>query len=297
MKKFKVNLHVCDGCNYRCRHCFAHFAPHTYRNAADWKRIIDNCLESGLADSFNFAGGEPMLYPELMDVVKYAHSKGAACSLITNGFLMTPEWAAENAQYFQTVGFSLDGFDADMLRNLGRATVKGEVLSLSVLRENIAALKAANPNIRIKVNTVVSACNCDENVAETLKTMPVDRWKILKMMPFRTEGFSNYDIEISDAVYGGFLRRNLETLGIHDYQAGTVLMWTDEGMEVVAEQTVQGTYIMVDAGGFLVDDTLNSNYVRIADLTETPFAAAMNKLTLHEELYHSRYAECDKAAM
>lgn len=290
MKKLKVNLHLIEACNYRCRHCFAHFDKHNVLGKDKWQAIIDNTVKSGMVSSFNFAGGEPLLYPNLTSLAEYARSLGCDCSVITNGSCINEDWIKNNAHLFSTIGFSLDSFSPGTLRKIGRCDASGRVLDLDRIKEIFTLIKAYNPSVKIKVNTVVSAVNKDENLGELIKKheLPVDRWKILRIAKFENECFSNADITITDDEYTAYISRNLASFGIAA-ETDNVLYRTYNCMEIVCEINLNGTYIMIDAGGYLVDDTKNSSYVRIIDCKETPFAEGLDKLTFKSDIYEARY--------
>ena len=290
MKDLKVNLHVIEACNYRCRHCFAHFDKHNVLSKEKWQAIILNAVNSGMVSSFNFAGGEPLLYPHLASLAEYALSLGCDCSIITNGSCIDEEWIKNNAHLFSTIGFSLDSFSPDTLRAIGCCDVNGNILSIDRIKHIFTLIKKYNPSAKIKINTVVSAVNKDENLGESIKNyqLPVDRWKILRMARFENDRFSNTDITITDEEYTAYITRSLASLGI-TAEEGKVLYRTGAGTEIVCESDLNGTYIMVDAGGHLVDDTKNSSYVRIIDCTETPFADGIEKLTFKSDIYEARY--------
>ena len=91
-KKYKINLHILEAYNFKCRHCFSKFGTDETLPVEDWKKIVDNCIAVADVAEFNIAGGEPMLYPGLTELVKYILSKGVKVSLITNGSLMDEEW-------------------------------------------------------------------------------------------------------------------------------------------------------------------------------------------------------------
>lgn len=87
MKKngnLKVNLHLIEACNYKCRHCFAHFDKHKVLDKEQWQKIIYNTVDSGMVSSFNFAGGEPLLYPHLTSLAEYAVSLGSLTVVVSS---------------------------------------------------------------------------------------------------------------------------------------------------------------------------------------------------------------------
>ena len=290
MKKLKVNLHVIEACNYRCRHCFAHFDKHNVLSKEKWQSIILNAVNSGMVSSFNFAGGEPLLYPHLTSLAEYARSFGCDCGVITNGSCINEEWIKNNAALFSTIGFSLDSFSPDTLREIGRCDINGNILSIDRIKQIFTLIKKYNPAAKIKINTVVSAINKDENLGKLIKEhgIPVDRWKILRMARFENDSFSNTDITITDEEYNNYIARNLASFGI-TAEPDKVLYKTATETEIVCENNLNGTYIMVDAGGYLVDDTKNSSYVRIIDCNNTPFADGLEKLTFRSDIYEARY--------
>ena len=108
------------------------------------------------------------------------------------------------------------------------------------------------------------------------------------MCPFKNEEFSNYNLTVTDSEYQEFVRRNTGTLNA--VKNSDMIYTSDNGMEIVAEDRINGGYIMVDAGGYLVDDTLNTNYTRIIDCKADDFATGIERLNLDKELYAARYS-------
>ena len=290
MKKFKVNFHICEACNYHCKHCFAKFDCRKMLSAEEWIRIADNVIGSGMVREINIAGGEPMLHPGLMEIARYIRERGVDVSLITNGHYMTPDWIRENAGVFKTIGLSIDTLDTERQKNLGRCDRKGGHLTPEQVDERIRLLRETNPNLRIKLNTVVSAVNRDDNLAEMVKGWKIDRWKIMKMQLFENGCFSNRCIEIDEAGYGGYVGRALTEFGL-SYQDADSMVYDADGTEIVAEKVLRASYIMIDANGWLVDDSQNDSYTKISDCLEEPFADGYARLPLNQENYLKRYEE------
>ena len=67
----KINLHILEICNYKCEHCFAHFDSKKILTEKEWEKIVDNCIENTDVEEFNIAGGEPLLYKDLMKLAKH----------------------------------------------------------------------------------------------------------------------------------------------------------------------------------------------------------------------------------
>ncbi len=286
----KVNIHVTEKCNFHCRQCYAKFDDFASPTLNEWKKVIDNCFASGKVDAFNFAGGEPLLYNGIDELIEYAHSLGTSVSIITNGYLINDAWIERNANNLDTIGFSIDSFSEETLRSIGRCTCSGRLLETERLVHIIRRLKECNPNIKIKLNTVVSALNKDECPASEIVryNLPVSRWKLLRMCPFSNEEFNNYELAVTDEEYSTYVSNCVSELNAETENG--VLYTTTSGMELVAEDRINGGYIMIDAGGYLVDDTLNTNYTRIINCINEDFSHGLELLNFDTGLYNSRYS-------
>jgi radical S-adenosyl methionine domain-containing protein 2 len=109
---FIINLHLLEKCNYRCKHCFARFDSYKLLSVQNWKRIIDNITEKTPVSRFNLAGGEPLLYQGLDEIIEYINTKDIQVSLITNGYLLSEEHIHEFKGRLSMVGISIDALHA-----------------------------------------------------------------------------------------------------------------------------------------------------------------------------------------
>ena len=174
----------------------------------DWEQIIDNCMEDQVASEFNIAGGEPLLYKDLIGLTKYIRNKGAKVSIITNGSLMNEEWIQKYGQLFSTIGFSVDSANDETNQKIGRCVNTGSVISASRVTKLCELIRKYAPDCKIKINTVVTALNKDEQISDFIDTTKPDRWKILKMKPFVYGAFSNISFQISVVEFDEFVRQN-----------------------------------------------------------------------------------------
>ena len=267
-EKYIVNLHLLESCNYSCLHCFAHFDSNRILTLEEWKKIIDNIASSNLCSRINLAGGEPLLYPQLNEVIEYIHNKNIDVSLITNGFLLTPTWIETFAPYLSGIGISIDSLIPNTLLQLGRCTNKKEILTT----ENVVLLlQTMNKNkVFAKINTVVSKLNYTEDFSLLFKNVVVDRWKILKMKTFENTAYSNKLLDISNKDYFSFVDRHQNI------------------PNKIIESNLVNSYTMIDSQGNLVSNE-GLNYKKIGNLKEISFIDAFAKLSLNKELYFSRY--------
>jgi radical SAM protein with 4Fe4S-binding SPASM domain len=85
----EVYLHVTHRCAHGCRHCY-NLGRHTERSelsTSEWKDTIDECVSLG-ASSFVFIGGDPLLRPDLTDLVAHATGRrGTAARFFFNSLI------------------------------------------------------------------------------------------------------------------------------------------------------------------------------------------------------------------
>lgn len=288
-KKYKINLHVLEACNFKCRQCFSKFGTEKLLSMEGWKKIVDNCIAGADVDEFNIAGGEPILYPGLAELVKYIRSKGIKVSLITNGSLMDEEWIKNYARLYETIGFSVDSLDDETNKKIGRCDRNGKTIPASRIVKLCGMIRKYAPGCRIKINTVVSALNKDEVMSDFIDEIAADRWKILRMKPFQYDGFSNLDIQVSDAEFLRFVEKNRKKdrkEGGKEAGAGAELA----EREVVVEPDMRASYVLIDSNGCLLDNAVDEmTPVAVCDCLREDFADGLKKLTLDRKRYEARY--------
>lgn len=287
--KYKINIHVLEACNFRCRQCFSKFGTKKLLPVEGWKKIIDNCIAGANVAEFNIAGGEPMLYPGLVELVQYIRDKGVKVSLITNGSLMDEEWVKKYAGMFDTIGFSVDSINDETNRKIGRCDRNEKTIPAGRIVELCELIRKYAPGCRIKINTVVSALNKDEVMSDFIDEVAADRWKILRMKPFQYGSFSNIDIQVSDEEFEEFVDRNKDRIGKEDGVIAETGIETAK-REVVVEPDMKASYVLIDSNGCLLDNAVDEmTPVVVCDCLMEDFAEGLRRLTLDKEKYEARY--------
>jgi MoaA/NifB/PqqE/SkfB family radical SAM enzyme len=77
-------------CNLACTYCNEFDAVSKPVLLAEMTRRVDLLADLG-ATIVTISGGEPMLHPDLDEIIRHIRSRGAIATLITNGYLLTPE--------------------------------------------------------------------------------------------------------------------------------------------------------------------------------------------------------------
>jgi MoaA/NifB/PqqE/SkfB family radical SAM enzyme len=147
---FQSFLYITHRCNLRCLYCRFPFQEVSELDTDQWRRVIDQLADLGVR-RVTFLGGEPLLRPDLADLLRQARRRGLACVLTTNGTLV-PEMTSL-LRSIQTLVISLDAAGP------ANDEVRGEGVFAAVERAVIAARGAGIP---VKINAVLSAKNATE---------------------------------------------------------------------------------------------------------------------------------------
>ena len=93
-KKF-VNFAITNFCNAKCKYCSFHLEKNkTYVKYEDACRVIDYLIDINTG-VLALTGGEPLLNPDLPDIVKYGRKCGLIVYTGTNSLPLTPDLAKE----------------------------------------------------------------------------------------------------------------------------------------------------------------------------------------------------------
>ena len=84
------HLYVTDQCNLDCHYCTEYDNSIPHPSLEDLKQRIRKVRELGCV-RIGLQGGEPLLHPDIVEVVRTCKKAGLRTSLSTNGFMLTPE--------------------------------------------------------------------------------------------------------------------------------------------------------------------------------------------------------------
>lgn len=230
-----VNFHVWKYCNYKCRFCFAGFddVPGQLRREPAL-RIIDELARYGCG-KLTFVGGEPTLCPFLGELVERAAALGITTCVVSNGERLRP-LIEQHAVALHWIGLSVDSCDEATSQRLGRG--QGDHIERSI---ELAEL-ARQHEIRIKLNTVVTALSHHEDMTALVRRFRPERWKIFQVLPIAGQNDGIEPLLVSAEQFRSYVER-------HAHLA-------DDGIDVVAEDNaaMTGSYIMIDPLGRFFDN-------------------------------------------
>lgn len=111
-----VSFSVTRQCNLRCRHCYSESTETSHPDeltTSEAKRVIAEIAEAG-ARLLIFDGGEPLLRPDIYELIRHARDVGLRPLMGTNATLITPAVAQELKEAgIRTLAISIDGADAE----------------------------------------------------------------------------------------------------------------------------------------------------------------------------------------
>jgi organic radical activating enzyme len=88
-------IEVTDVCNLACPGCFRRNNFEGHRPLSEIRKEILQCREMTNCSRISISGGEPLLYPDIIEVVKFITSLKLKCIILSNGEPLTPEFTAK----------------------------------------------------------------------------------------------------------------------------------------------------------------------------------------------------------
>lgn len=290
VEELVVNWHLTAACNFRCRYCFASWdgggpGGEVWRDATETRRLLASLrhlfdpadpttsIRERLrwrAVRLSLAGGEPTLLGDrLPEIAALAKEFGFRVSLITNG--SRPAVVAKTAPHLNMLGISMDTADAATAGLIGRASSGGHGVSPGDAEALLRAVRAAHPRLEIKLNTVVSSANVDEDLSGLVQRLRPNRWKVMRMLSVLTG-----ELAVDAAAFRSF---------VHRHRAFSRLMSVEDNHDMEA------TYTMVDPHGrFFQNGNGMQGYSYSRPILEVGAPAAFAEMAFRSDGFASRYA-------
>ena len=148
---------ITRSCNLRCKHCRAAAEHGPYEGELtleEIKRVVDN-IAAHFKPIMILTGGEPLLRPDLFDIIRYTKAAGLQPVMATCGTLLTADVARQLREAgIERISVSIDGPDAashDDFRGV-----------LGAFEASMAGLDAARAGgLAFQINTTVTRRNMD----------------------------------------------------------------------------------------------------------------------------------------
>jgi len=189
----EIVIEVTPMCNLRCLACFASKkATPAALTGRRIKEVIDETRRLGIAN-IRLTGGEPLLRPDLPDLLKYAKESGLYVLLNTNATVLPAKGLKALSQYVDNILVSLQGHDAASEERLTRG---GRFFPKKIA--NIRRfIQAGIPVIRC--GTVISQTLLKNFDAYTrlLRDLGITHWGLFRPMTVREDADINREYAIT----------------------------------------------------------------------------------------------------
>ena len=148
-------------CNYRCEYCYVEQDTDTTGELTpdEIRDVILQAKELG-ARKIIVLGGEPMIYPHIMDMLAFIRDHGMHAEMFTNGTHVTPEAARRLYDLGVQVVLKMNSFDEAIQDEL--AGVKGAYRTIQHAFQNLRAAGFPSEGHLMAVSTIICALNLPE---------------------------------------------------------------------------------------------------------------------------------------
>lgn len=186
--KRSICWNITSRCNEKCEFCYRILTDK--ENSIEKNRKILELLTKLSVNKISWTGGEALLYPNLLELLKIAKSNGIINNILTNGKILSKEKILELEQYVDYITLSYDSENDETYEKMGRGKTHGKKII-----EILDFIQNNNIDIKIKINTLVSKLNIEEieNIGKTLTKYKIERWKLFKFIPLRNKSIHNSD--------------------------------------------------------------------------------------------------------
>lgn len=104
----KVFLDVNEICNLNCRECYLNKKRTKEQNIYQLKGLITDLAKEGII-GIQLLGGEPTIYPHIVELCRFIKSKGLKVELVSNGFNLPLELLKNLKGHVDSFCISIDG--------------------------------------------------------------------------------------------------------------------------------------------------------------------------------------------
>jgi len=271
-----INLHLTEKCNYHCVYCFAKFHQEDELEMDQWIHVVNQIKTyfnaKGIKNGrINLAGGEPLIVPYLDRLIDYINQLGISVSVITNGSLLTVDRITKWINKVDMIGVSIDSLKQTTNLLIGR-NQRGTTIHIPRLIDTLNF--AQRNNILIKVNTVVSKLNLNENLTDLYESINLDRIKLLQVRV-------NDNCNESAAQYA-IANEEFKTYCNHYENINNLIIESDEDIE--------SSYVIIDPHGDLITND-NHNQRTIGSLLNHHLDDLIHQANINETKFYQRYSQ------
>ncbi len=162
-------------CNFHCQYCYAPDKSvfDSELNPEEIQNAIIQAKDLG-ARKMIILGGEPMLYPHILRMLRFMRGEGLNVEMFTNGSQITPETAAQLFALGVDVVLKMNSFNENIQDAL--AGKKGAYKIIQEAFKNLKNSGYPSPKKRLGISTIICEQNFDEliNMWEELRRQNIE---------------------------------------------------------------------------------------------------------------------------
>lgn len=159
-KLLSMEIEFSQRCNFKCPYCYLETREDEGELSDEESRDIILQARALGANTIIILGGEPMIYPNIMEMVSFIHEHGMCVEIFTNGSNITPENARRLAELDVKVVLKLNSRDPEIQNRLCGRTDAYDII-LSAL-ENLKAAGYGEGGKSMAMSSVICPDNFEE---------------------------------------------------------------------------------------------------------------------------------------
>jgi len=180
---FTIAWEVTRACAYACVHCRAnaqHQRDPRELSTAEAKQLIERLAEFGNHPILIFTGGDPMMRPDLFELIEYANQKGLRCSLTPTATALPTLDRLNRARQagVKRIALSLDAPQAS-IHDAFRQVAGSWQRTMDILQ------RAHAVGLSVQVNTTVAKHNAHilEEMVPFIQEVGAVQWSLFFLVP------------------------------------------------------------------------------------------------------------------
>jgi MoaA/NifB/PqqE/SkfB family radical SAM enzyme len=147
-----VVINITSRCNLKCGYCYGEYYKNKDKDftTKELLKLIDDLAKLGTR-SITLAGGEPLLRPDIGQIIKKVKKLGIECGMNTNGILIPKR--LKELSIIDTITVSLDG--PQKVNDLNRGSGSSDKIMQGIEASLSAGIKTLSPSIIVKPKLLI----------------------------------------------------------------------------------------------------------------------------------------------
>lgn len=119
------------------------------------------------------------MHPNILEIVRMSKVKGFTVSITTNGYFLNEALVSKLSPFVDWIGISVDSENEETEKILGRGHEHHVAKSAEVCK------LIHKYGIRLKINTLVTKLNCQEDMKNFIIGIDPERWKKFSVSSYK----------------------------------------------------------------------------------------------------------------